>query len=208
MKKERLILDIIMSILLVFQMLYLLIGEAYHEWAGILLILLFLVHNILNRKWYKAIPKGKYRRKRIIHTTINTLCIISCILLFISGLSMARHALPISIIPMGAARIMHMLAAYWGFIAISMHIGLHMRVFVEKIGRRTTGKIAITIMIAGGLYSFIKERIPYYLFLIDEFVLFDYSTPILFLILEYLLIMCLFMMLGILISKSRTSLKA
>ncbi len=66
MKRQRLILDIAMSILLVLQMLYLLIGETYHEWAGILLILLFAVHNVLNWKWYKAIPKGKYGHKRII----------------------------------------------------------------------------------------------------------------------------------------------
>ena len=44
MKSQRLILDIVM-ILLVLQMLYLLIGEAYHEWTGILLILMFAIHN-------------------------------------------------------------------------------------------------------------------------------------------------------------------
>lgn len=126
MKRQRLILDIAMSILLVLQMLYFLIGEAYHEWAGILLIILFTIHNAINRKWYKTIPKGKYRRKRIVHTAVNAICIISCFLLLISGLSMARHSLPIPIIPMGAARIIHMIASYWGFIAISMHAGFHM----------------------------------------------------------------------------------
>lgn len=49
---------------------------------------------------------------------------------------------------------------------------------------------------AEGLYSFIRERIPCDLFLIDEFVFFDFSTPLLILIIEYMLIMCLFMILG------------
>ena len=197
MKRQRLILDIAMSILLVLQMLYLLIGETYHEWVGILLIILFTIHNAINRKWYKAIPKGKYRRKRIVHTAVNAICIISCFLLLISGLSMARHSLPIPIIPMGAARIIHMLASYWGFIAISMHAGFHMAPLVRKAGGNLAGKIIILIMMAGGLYSFIRERIPYYLFFIDEFVFFDFSTPLLVLIIEYVLIMYLFMMAGV-----------
>ena len=201
MKRQRLILDIVMSILLVLQMLYLLIGEAYHEWAGILLILLFAAHNAINWKWYKAVPKGKYRRRRIIHTAINAVCIISCLLLLISGLSMARHSLPIPIFPMGAARIIHMLASYWGFIAISMHAGLHMALLVKKASGTLPGKIVILIMMAGGLYSFIRERIPCYLLLIDEFVFFDFSTPLMILIIEYVLIMCLFMILGAFSSK-------
>lgn len=196
MKRQRLILDIAMSILLVLQMLYLLIGEAYHEWAGILLILLFATHNALNWKWYKAVPKGKYRRRRIIHTAINAVCIISCLLLLISGLSMARHSLSIPMIPIGAARIIHMLASYWGFIAISMHAGLHMAPLAGKAGSSPAGKIILLIMMAGGLYSFIKEKIPNYLLLIDEFVFFDFSTPLLVLIMEYVLIMFLFMILG------------
>lgn len=51
-------------------------------------------------------------------------------------------------------------------------------------------------LMAGGLYSFIREIIPCDLFLIDEFVFFDFSTPLLILIIEYILIMCLFMILG------------
>ena len=98
---------------------------------------------------------------------------------------------------MGAARIIHMLASYWGFIAISMHAGFHMAPLVKKAGGNLAGKIIILIMMAGGLYSFIRERIPYYLFFIDEFVFFDFSTPLLILIIEYMLIMYLFMMAGV-----------
>ena len=112
------------------------------------------------------------------------------------ALSMARHSLSLPIIPMGAARTIHMLSSYWGFIAISMHAGLNMAPLVRKVGRNLTGKVTILIMIAGGLYSFIKERIPYYLLFIDEFVFFAFSTPLPVLVIEYMLIMCLFMMLG------------
>ena len=67
---------------------------------------------------------------------------------------------------------------------------------VKKASGTLPGKIVILIMMAGGLYSFIRERIPCYLLLIDEFVFFDFSTPPMILIIEYVLIMCLFMILG------------
>ncbi len=106
---------------------------------------------------------------------------------------------------MGAARIIHMLASYWGFIAISMHAGLHMAPLIRKASGNLAGKIIILIMMAGGLYSFIRERIPNYLLLIDEFVFFDFSAPLLILIIEYVLIMCLFMILGAFTAKSSKS---
>ena len=91
MRRSRFALDIIMSLLLVLQMLYLLVGEMYHEWAGLALVVLFIAHNVLNRRWYKVILKGRYTKKRILSTVINSACVISIIALAVSGISMARH---------------------------------------------------------------------------------------------------------------------
>lgn len=144
--------------------------------------------------------KGRYKRRRIIHTAINIACIVSCVLLLISGLSMARHSLPITLLPMGAARNIHMLAAYWGFIAISVHAGLHMATLAGKAGRNAAGKACMLTVIAEGVCSFISERIYSYLLLIDEFVFFDFTVPLPVLIVKYIFIMCLFMLAGAAIS--------
>ena len=196
MRRSRLALDIIMSLLLILQMLYLLVGEAYHEWAGLGLTMLFIVHNVLNRRWYKNVIKGQYTRRRILSTAINSACAVSIIALAASGISMARHSVSLQLLPMGTARLLHMLSAYWGFAFISMHAGLHMTGIVRKAAAKCYGKIVLAIIAIMGVAIFIKERFPSYMFLIEEFVFFDFSTPLPLLIAQYILLMGLFMIVG------------
>lgn len=196
MKRFRFAIDIIMSLLLVLQMLYLLVGEAYHEWAGLALTVLFIVHNALNRRWYKVILKGRYTKRRILSTVINSACALSIIVLAVSGISMARHSIAVHLLPMGAARILHMLAAYWGFVFISMHAGLHMATILRKAAGKRYWKIGIASIAIIGIWAFMKERFLYYMFLSEEFVFFDFSTPLPLLVAEYLMIMLLFMFIG------------
>ena len=64
------------------------------------------------------------------------------------------------------------------------------------------GKIAIAAIAIIGIWAFFKERFPYYMFLIEEFVFFDFSTPLPLLITEYLLIMLFFILAGAFFSKA------
>ena len=49
-----------MTVMMPLLMAYSLIGELFHEIAGSLIFILFIVHHILNRKWYSNVAKGKY----------------------------------------------------------------------------------------------------------------------------------------------------
>lgn len=69
--KSRKKLDILMTILMIVVMSYQATGNLFHEVAGVILLILFVVHNILNRKWYKNILKGKYSRANEIEITDN-----------------------------------------------------------------------------------------------------------------------------------------
>ena len=53
-------LNLLMTALIIAVMSYQAVGNLFHEAAGILLLILFLIHNALNWKWYKNIGKGKY----------------------------------------------------------------------------------------------------------------------------------------------------
>ena len=57
MKKFRIILDIIMTVLYIILMGYCITGNAVHEILGTITFVLFIIHNILNIKWYKSIFK-------------------------------------------------------------------------------------------------------------------------------------------------------
>ena len=54
--------DIGMTIALLLLMPYELVGQAAHEWIGIGIFILFIVHHILNWKWSRNSLKGKYLR--------------------------------------------------------------------------------------------------------------------------------------------------
>ena len=71
--KIRIIIDISMTVLLPLLMAYSLIGETFYEVVGTLIFVLFIVHHIINRKWYGALFKGKYNTRRIFQTALDML---------------------------------------------------------------------------------------------------------------------------------------
>ena len=64
-KKLRIGVDIGMVLLLPLLMAYSLVGEAAHEYLGIGMFLLFIVHHILNLAWWKHLLRGRYTPFRI-----------------------------------------------------------------------------------------------------------------------------------------------
>lgn len=50
-------LNLLMTALIIVVMSYQAVGNLFHEVAGILLLILFLIHNALNWKWYKISEK-------------------------------------------------------------------------------------------------------------------------------------------------------
>ena len=109
-KKFKIVTDSIMLILLPLLMSYSLIGESLHEWLGIAMFAVFIVHHILNRKWLTSIFKGRYTPYRIYINTVNILLCVIMLALPISGIVMSRYAVPFLSITNGAspARTVHM----------------------------------------------------------------------------------------------------
>ena len=88
------IVDICMTVLLLCLMAYQVTGEAAHEYIGMGMTFLVIVHQILNRKWYGALFKGGYNLYRAITTAVNVLLILSFILTAFCGMSMSGYAVP------------------------------------------------------------------------------------------------------------------
>lgn len=66
----KIVVDIGMTVMSLLLMTYELIGEAAHEWFGIGMFALFIIHHILNRKWSRSVFKGKYTLLRIWQTVL------------------------------------------------------------------------------------------------------------------------------------------
>ncbi len=93
-KMIKRIVDAAMTVLLLFLMAYQVTGEALHEWIGMGMTALVIIHQILNRKWYGALFKGKYNSYRVLTAFLNILLLLSFALTAFCGMSMSGYAVP------------------------------------------------------------------------------------------------------------------
>ena len=173
------------------------------------MLVLFLLHNILNIRWYGSLFKGKYTLLRAMQTLINISVLISMLCLGFSGIVLSRHifaGLPIQG-PMATARTMHLAASYWGFVLMSIHLGFHWSMVLGLFRRLWSRKKTpatfvwlmrfIAIFIAGyGAYCFHKENILSYMFLKQEFVFFDFEQSAVSVFAGYITMMGLWVFIG------------
>ena len=199
--------DILMTLCLLFLMPYELIGEAIHEWIGAGMFLLFIIHHILNRKWTGNLTKGRYTPLRIIQTILVILILICILGSMVSGIILSRHVFAfLEIRGLSApARVIHMTCAYWGFVLMSLHLGIHWGMMMGMAGKmfpkpsktRTWILRLAGIGIAGyGVYAFIKRDILSYLLMQVQYVFFNFEEPVIFFILDYMAAMGLFVFIG------------
>lgn len=135
----RLVIDLSMTVLMLVAMAYQLTGNAMHELAGVILCLLFITHNILNRRWYKTIFKGKHNVRRILSIVVNLLFLISMAVVIISSVTISRNMIPF--IPINDDTVLlqiHVMTSYWGFIFMAVHIGMSWATIINSV-RKMTG---------------------------------------------------------------------
>ena len=193
--KLKMLVDLAMTLLLPFLMAYQIIDGAGHEWLGTGMLLLFLIHNFLNRGWYGRLFRGKYRLARVLQAAVNFGALAAMLLSGYSGIVLSRHVFPVIHGPMATARRMHMAASYWCFLLMSLHLGMHwamIRGMLTKAIRHkpsvSAGKILRLLALAAcafGMYCFFQNDIPAYLFLRKEFVFFDFEKSTILVFLEY-----------------------
>ena len=199
--------DIFMVLSLLLVMGYQFWGEAPHEWIGTGMFFLFITHHILNGHWHKALSKGKYSTMRIFMLLINALALISMLAQIYSSVVMSRYVF--DFLPFGGnmslARRLHILGAYWGFLFMSLHLGLHWSMILGTLQKavwiKRRSKILSTsafitgLAISGyGAYAFVERNFFTYLFLKSEFVFLDYNEPKMLFYIDYLALMglCIF----------------
>lgn len=87
----KIIIDVSMTICLLLLMPYSLLGEVVHEWIGIAMFVLFIVHHILNRKWITAMAKGKYTVIRATQTVLVIVLLILMLGSMVSGILLSEN---------------------------------------------------------------------------------------------------------------------
>ncbi len=213
MKRKQMVkitIDLLMTVLLLFLMAYSLAGEAIHEWIGIALFALFILHHILNRRWCRNLFRGQYTPIRACQTALVLLVFFCMIGSLTSGVLLSRYVFRLDIHSFSAVlQTVHMLCAYWGFVFLSLHLGMHWRVIMGMAGKlmkksskgcKGILRMTASLIAVYGAYAFIKRDFGNYMLLRYHFVFFDFEEPLVLFLLDYAAILGLFVCVGYYIS--------
>jgi hypothetical protein len=178
--KTKRCIDIILTIVLLFLTAYQVTGEFLHEWLGIGMTVIVTVHQILNRRWYMSVTKGKYNPYRTVLTVTDCLLVLCFFTTAFCGMAISNHAVPFmnGLIPSMLARQLHLALSYWSFVLIGIHIGFHLSTPVFKMKKKGPKAAVTTIWASISVYGFvlfIKANIFNYMFFITHFAFLDYS---------------------------------
>ena len=195
------IIDLLMTAALLLLMAYSLAGETAHEWIGMGMFLLLLAHLILNRKWVKNLGKGRWTAYRMIQMVIVVLCLLMMVGAMVSGIVLSEYIFSGLHIRgwTALAQQAHLFCSYWGFVLMSLHLGLHWSMVLaaaRHLSQKRLFRCLGWLTALYGIFAFWKRELPDYLFLRTHFVFFDYEEPVLFFFADYLAIMGLFIFCG------------
>lgn len=177
----RQIVDGDLLLLLLCQMSYQVTGEAVHEWTGIAMTLTVIIHQLLNRRWYAALFKGKYNAYRRVTTLINVLLLAAMLATAFCGMAMSEYAVPFLYLTRGIffVRPTHLAMSHWAFLLMGLHLGLHLPVMAGKWKLSERAKTVLTVCgacLGGiGLWLFWRNGMPNYLLFRVPFAFLDYE---------------------------------
>ena len=172
--------DLIMTGDLLFLMALQVTQQLAHEWIGIAMTGLFIVHHIFNYKYYKTIFKGKYSFLRIFQLVICVLLLAAFITTAFSGMTMSRYATPFmnGLLKASDARKLHLAISYWSFVLMGVHIGMHFGIITSKLPKgifRIISAVIISGVSVWGFMLFLDENIFEYMLMQMHFAFLDYD---------------------------------
>ena len=183
------IIDVALTVTLLLLMAFQVTEQLAHEWLGIAMFALTVAHQILNRKFYAAIFKGKYNVLRILQLTVNCLLLLSFACTALSGMMMSRFATPFmnGILPSSIVRQGHLAMSHWSFVLMGLHLGLHFGMITSKLKNKTARiilGIVMTVISVFGFYLFFKSDMLSYMLFKNPFAFLDYEKAWWLVILE------------------------
>ena len=200
-----------MLILMPILMAYSLVSDYLHEIIGMIIFILFLVHHLLNRKWFLSLKTSKHNSLTAFRAFINIGLMILMLAQPLSGIFMSKYLYSFpSVINLTTLRKIHLSLAYWLFVLISVHSGTHLHLSQKQSKQKKEYfcLIILTVVVSlHGVYAFYKRSFLQYMFLRNIFVFYDFSEPLFYFFFDYLAIMILFMIIGNVIINYLTALK-
>ena len=198
----KIFVDVVMTGLFIVLMAFHITGNEVHEWLGILLFVLFVLHHMLNISWCKTLFRGRYPPMRIFMLVLNGLLFIAMLGMMVSGMMLSHEVLGFLHLRAGMfGRRLHMVSTAWGYLLMSMHLGMHWGMVVGMMRRRfpvkskwpgIIARVIAFLTAAYGIYALITRQLVERMFLLMEYAFFDFDESAVHFFLDYLCILILF----------------
>lgn len=156
-----------------------------HEWIGVALVVLMLVHVGLNARRACRMARVRGARGRMwANLALDLVMLVLLLGMAASSLVLSRYAFGwLPVLPGVAwARPFHLCASYWLFVLCFVHFGLHLRAFAAAWRLSRGAKLACGAAAAAcavfGVYSFVELGVFQYMTLQTQFAFIDASVPV------------------------------
>lgn len=134
---RRMILNTIMLGMFVFLFAFKLFPRPWHQIAGVLVLLPVLIHVINNRRWFSALKRGRWNRKRRLWTTANLALLAGVLFTVFTGFLCSDYMTTSygSTLPYNAHLVsgIHKLLTKILLLLIAIHVLLHRKAFSSWI---------------------------------------------------------------------------
>lgn len=134
---RRMLLNTILLGLFLFLFGFKLFPRPWHQIAGVLVLLPVLIHAINNRRWFSALKRGRWNRKRRLWTTANLALLVGVLFTVFTGFLCSDYMTTSygSTLPYNAHLIskLHKLFAKILLLLIAGHVFFHWKAFSSWI---------------------------------------------------------------------------
>lgn len=137
--RVRLLLDFLAVALIIACLAYWWLDNLSHELFGTALLLLVILHNVFNKRWYGGVAKRKMDAVRIVNLATIVCLAIGMTVMLVTSFLVSRDLFPFTALSGAfAVRETHMFAGYWVLLVIAVHLGTRWSV-VMNVVRSTFG---------------------------------------------------------------------
>lgn len=120
-------------------------GLARHAYCGIIILVLFLCHHLLNPHWHKRVAKGRWPKRRLFALGVDLLLLLVSLAMLISCCFLAGEIFTFASFPMTWwARSLHSTSAAWLFVLVAIHLG-ERSTGIWKWGEKIFGSLWILV---------------------------------------------------------------
>lgn len=132
----RYLLDLLLLLLLVFEMTFFYLPPVLHEIMGVIMIIPVLYHLALNRRYVFTLGRGHWNGPRGLRLLLNVLLILACLVTIVSGCLTSSQLfagiVPFSLRSNPSLYQLHSAAARYFLMFAGLHLGLHLTAWWQK----------------------------------------------------------------------------